>query len=200
MLPPQRPTVPKRAMSASTRLTVLGLVARRPTYGYALMQQLRRWSVDPTAVRSSSVYSALSRLEQEELIEPRGPALAAGTDRQPRLTYGATPAGEERLEAWLGSPPASYDDLRMRIALGRPQDLETLIGFVIAAEQECLGRLQELEVQSLAELCARQAPWEALCGAILGTLDAGELTARAKWLQDARVALEAMRDHPARRP
>jgi DNA-binding PadR family transcriptional regulator len=187
-------------VSAPTRLTVLGLVARRPTYGYALMQQLRRWSIDPTAVRSSSVYSALSRLEQEELIAPRGSAPSAGTDRQPRLTYGATPAGEARVEAWLASPPASYDELRVRIALARPRDLDALVGFVVRAEHECLQRLQELDVPPLSELCARQAPWEALCGAILGTLDAGELTARARWLQDARLALDSMREHPARRP
>ncbi len=122
-------------MSASTRYAVLGLVARRPTYGYALLQQLRRWSVEPSAVRSSSVYTALTRLEQDALIEPLGPSNAAGTDRQPRLTYGATPAGEERFAQWLATPPSSYDDLRLRIALARPQDLPTVIGFVIAAEE-----------------------------------------------------------------
>jgi DNA-binding PadR family transcriptional regulator len=198
MLPPQRPPSRYRTLSAPTRYAVLGLVARRPTYGYALMQQLRRWSLDPSTVRSSSVYSALSRLEQDELIEARGTATSHGTDRQPRLTYGATEAGEVRLDAWLASPPSTYEELRLRIALARPQDLPLIIGFVIAAERECLARLQELHVRPLSELCASHAPWEALCGAVLGTLDAGELTARAKWLQDARLALESLQSHPAR--
>jgi DNA-binding PadR family transcriptional regulator len=188
------PTIP---VSVPTRYAILGLVARRPTYGYALMQQLRRWAIDPTTVRTSSVYTALSRLEADRLIEPRGPAAASGTDRQPRLTYGATAAGEECLNRWLESRPASYDELRLRIALARPQDLTTLIGFVVAAEQECLDRLQAIDAPPIGALTG-QAPWEALCGAILGTLDTGELAGRAKWLQDARVALESMRDHPAR--
>jgi len=185
-------------VSAPTKYAVLGLLSRRPTYGYALMQQLRRWSIDPTAVRTSSVYTALSRLEDDMLIEPRGPAAASGTDRQPRITYGTTAAGEARLEKWLATRPASYDELRLRIAMARPQDLQLLIGFVIAAEQECLERLEEIETPPIEALTA-QAPWEALCGAILGTLDTGELAGRARWLQEARVALESMRDHPARR-
>jgi DNA-binding PadR family transcriptional regulator len=183
-------------MSSSTRYAVLGLVARRPTYGYALLQQLRRWSVEPTSVRSSSVYTALTRLEQDQLIEPLGPAAASGTDRQPRITYGATEAGAQRFDEWLASPPASYDDLRLRIGLARPHDLPLLIGFVIAAEEECLARLQALEPPPVQAQAARRAPWEALCGAILGTLDAAELAGRAKWLQDVRLALEELRDHP----
>lgn len=185
-------------MSTPTRYAVLGLVARRPAYGYALMQQLRRWAADPTAVRSSSVYTALSRLESDELIEVRGPAAASGTDRQPRLTYGATASGERKLDEWLASPPVSYDELRLRIALARPQDLKTLIGFVIAAEQECLARLEALSAPPVG-VDPDEEPWEALCGTILGTLDSGELAGRAKWLQDARAALESLRHHPARK-
>jgi DNA-binding PadR family transcriptional regulator len=183
-------------MSASTRYAVLGLVARRPTYGYALLQQLRRWAVEPAAVRSSSVYTALTRLEQDALIEPLGPSTATGTDRQPRLTYGATPAGERRFAEWLTTPPSSYDDLRLRIALARPTDLPVLIGFVIAAEEACLDRLQELDAPPIASLTARSAPWETLAGAILGTLDTAELAGRAKWLQDVRAVLESLRDYP----
>lgn len=192
------PAFPGPIVSAPTKYAVLGLVARRPTYGYALMQQLRRWSIDPTTVRTSSVYTALSRLEAEQLIESRGPAPANGSERQPRTIYGATATGQELLDEWMGSRPVSYDELRLRIALARPHDLTTLIGFVLIAERECLERLQEIEAPPI-EALTRQAPWEALCGAILGTLDSGELAGRAKWLQDARVALESMRDHPARR-
>ncbi|HET6509553.1 MAG TPA: PadR family transcriptional regulator [Baekduia sp.] len=183
-------------MSASTRYAVLGLVARRPTYGYALLQQLRRWSVDPDSVRSSSVYTALTRLEQDALIEPLGPATASGTDRQPRLTYGATPAGEQRFAEWLATAPTSYDDLRLRIALARPRDLPLLVEFVVAAEEACLQRLQQLDVPSLESLTTRLAPWEAVSGAILGTLDTAELAGRAKWLQEVRVALDSLREYP----
>lgn len=180
-------------MSVPTKYALLGLIARRPTYGYALMQQLRRWTVDPTTVRTSSVYTALSRLEREQLIEARGSAPGTDAERRPRITYGATPAGEARLDRWFASRPASHEELRVRIALARPQDLDTLIGFVITAEQECLRLMQELDVPALDAASVQRQPWEALCGAILGALDTTELATRSRWLQDARVALESIR-------
>lgn len=195
MLAPHSGSKPS-LMSASTRYAVLGLVARRPSYGYALLQQLRRWSIEPEGVRSSSVYTALTRLEQDSLIEPLGPAAAAGTDRQPRLTYGATAAGQERFAQWLATAPASYDDLRLRIALARPEDLPMVINYVIAAEEAALQRLQQLDVSPFDALTSRPASWEAVSGAILGTLDSAELAGRVKWLQDVRVALESLRGYP----
>ncbi len=185
-------------MSSSTKYAVLGLVARRPTYGYALMQQLRRWSIDPSTVRSSSVYTALSRLEEERLIEVRGPAAAKGTDRQPRMTYGATAAGEDRLDQWLATVPATYDELRLRIALARPADLDHLIAYALSAERECLERLQRFDPVSF-EAQAETTSWETLCGSILVSLDTVELASRARWLQDARVALESLRERAERR-
>ncbi len=181
-------------MSVPTKYAVLGLIARRPTYGYALMQQLRSWSIDPATVRTSSVYTALSRLEREQLIEQRGSAPATVSDRQPRITYGTTAQGEARLDRWFASKPGSYEELRIRIALARPQDIDTLIGFVVTAEQECLRLMQDLDLPTLDPATAQRQPWEALCGAILGSLDTSELAARNRWLQDARVALEAIRD------
>jgi DNA-binding PadR family transcriptional regulator len=185
-------------MTTPTRKAVLAVVARRPTYGAAVVDQLRRWSVDPELIPKSSVYTALTRLEQGGLIAPRGPA-PASTDRQPRMTYGATPAGEREVETWLSGRPVSYADLRLRIALARPRDLERLIGFVIEAETACLNQLAGLGAPPIEQLVARRASWEALCGAILGTMDAAELAGRAKWLESARMALMSMRDHPSKR-
>lgn len=185
-------------MSSSTKYAVLGLVARRPTYGYALMQQLRRWSLDPTTVRSSSVYTALSRLEDERLIEVRGPAAAKGTDRQPRMTYGATAEGQTRLDQWLTTKPADYDELRLRIALARPSDLDHLIGYALSAEREHLDRLQRLGAPT-TDAQGERTPWESCCESILTALDSVELAARARWLQDARVALESLRERVDRR-
>lgn len=183
-------------VSFPIRHTALGLIARRPIHGYALVQQLQRWSLGPGAVRPSTVYTALSRLERDGLIEPSRSGDAP--HGQPRIVYRATPDGEELLDEWLAKPPTSFEELRARVAVGRPQDLERLIEYVIAEEQACLERLRELETPPVAVLASRNAPWDALCGAILGTLDTGELAGRVKWLQDARDTLRAFRDHPDR--
>jgi DNA-binding PadR family transcriptional regulator len=181
-------------VSFPIRYTALGLIARRPIHGYALVQQLQRWSLGPGGVRPSTVYTALSRLERDGLIEPSPSGDAP--HGQPRIVYRATPDGEDLLDEWLAKPPTSFDELRARVAVGRPQDLERLIAYVTAEEQSCLERLHELETPPIAALASRNAPWDALCGAILGTLDTGELAGRVKWLQDARDALQAFRDHP----
>lgn len=184
-------------MSFPTRKAVLGLVARRPTYGYAVLQQLRRWARHPEAVRTSSVYTALSRLESGGLIESRpgddSPA-AAGPSR---VFYRVTAVGRSDLDAWLESAPQSYEELRLRIALARPQDLALLIRSMATAEQACLAQLRDREGVLPPGPAPRTLPWEALCGALLGTLDVGELAGRAKWLQDARVALESLQSQSA---
>ncbi len=182
-------------MTLPIRHTTLGLIAREPAHGYVLVRQLQRWVLDPSSVRTSTVYTAISRLERDGLIEPVPGSTAPGSP--PRIVYRTTPDGEERLDEWLATAPTSYDELRGRVAVARRRDLARLIEYISAEEQSCLDRLRELDGPPIAALTARNAPWDALCGAILGTLDTGELAGRVKWLQDARAALEAFRDGPS---
>jgi DNA-binding PadR family transcriptional regulator len=178
------------SMSFPTRPVVLGLIARRPSYGYAVLQQLRRWSIRPAAVRTSSVYTALSRLAADGLVEAR-PSTVPNDGRPARIFHRITAAGLEQHESWLTTIPTTYEELRLRVALARPQDTERLAGFVTAAERSCLARLRDHSVvPTLPELLEREPPWEYLCSTLLGTLDVGELSGRVQWLRDARVALE----------
>lgn len=181
-------------MSLPTRKAVLGLIARRPTYGYAVLLQLRRWAQHPQTIRTSAVYTALSRLEADQLIECRGTDEAPDAAGPSRVFYRVTDAGQADLDAWLGSAPQSYEELRLRIALARPRDLPLLIRSMSAAEQACLAQLRDRDGSIPPGVASRALPWEALCGTLLGTLDVGELAGRAKWLQDARVALESLHD------
>lgn len=185
-------------MSFPTRKAALGLIARRPTYGYAVLQQLRGWALEPETVRTSSVYTALSRLEADQLIESRQAGTSPTSSRPSPIVYRVTDAGRLELDAWLASTPLSYDELRLRIALARPQDLPLLIRFVSTAERSCVARLRDRQVPSSGAVVPQSPSLEALCGALLGTLDVGELSGRAKWLQEARVVLESMHSRPDR--
>lgn len=187
-------------MSSSTKDAVLAIVANEPNHGYGVFQRLRRYAVDPEAVASSSVYAALSRLEEESLIEVQAPDLGArrsGRERL-RLTYVATTAGQQRAAGWVRTLPASYDELRVRIALARPADLEVVIGFVRTAEEANLRELTAYDAPLFEDLEANLSPWGAICGSILGSLGAADLMGRAQWLKTARMALESLRDHPER--
>jgi DNA-binding PadR family transcriptional regulator len=183
-------------VAEATRYAVLGLVARRPTHGYALVEQIRRWPLDPALVPTgSSIYKALRWLSQEELIEP----LDGGADREPdrlgRMTYGATATGQQRFEAWLRRPPTTYEDLCLRVGAARPQDLPTLIAFVASAEHACLARLQGLRMPEVESLIARGASWEVVSTVLLGKTEAAEVAGRSKVLRDLRRTLETLQSH-----
>lgn len=187
-------------MSSLTKFAVLGLTARRPTYGYAALRQLRQWSITGD-VQRSSVYNALTRLHIDGLIQPRDePGPSAAAERQQRTLYVATADGDSRLDSWFATPPATFDELRLRIVLARARDLEHLMPFVLAAEEECLTRLEELDsvdIQRLTtEPSGRSARPESMQEALLGSMTAIELDGRLRSLQTARVTLEALRSHP----
>lgn len=186
-------------MSTSTKFVVLGLVARRPSYGYALIQQLEQWAVDPESVQGSSVYQALKELKRMQFIAPHQPMAVDEERGNQRTMYVTTEAGEQRLTEWLAEPPGSYDELRMRIGLARPDNLDALIDYVTAAEVACLERIGELEIPSVRRLLDELDSWEAVSATVLGRLSGAELQGRMTWLRDTRMQLEAIRDHFAKR-
>lgn len=180
-------------MSESTRYAVLGLVARRPTHGYALVEQIRRWPLDPALVPTgSSIYKALRRLSAEQLIVPLDSVADREPDRLGRMTYGATVEGEQRFQAWLRRPPATYEDLCMRVGTARREDVPVLIELVSTAERACITRLQGLRMPEVESLIARGAPWEVVSSVLLGRTEAAEVAGRSKVLRDLRRTLEAL--------
>jgi DNA-binding PadR family transcriptional regulator len=168
-------------------------VARRPTYGYALVEQLGHGPLEESLVPTHrAIYKMLHALKAEGLIE----LLDSERDREPdgpsRRRYGVTAEGERRLEVWLRTPPETFTALRLRVAAARRQDLPTLIDVVRDAEYECLARLQELGAPDVASLSMRGASWEAISGALLASVEIGEVAGRSKVLRDLRRELEAL--------
>jgi DNA-binding PadR family transcriptional regulator len=183
----------EESVSESTRYAVLGLVARRPTYGYALVEQLGHGPLEESLVPTHrSIYKMLRALKEEQLIE----LLDSEHDREPdgpsRRRYGVTPEGERRLEAWLRSRPETFTDLRLRVAAARQQDLPLLIDVVRDAEHACLARLQELRAPDVASLSHRGGSWEAVSAALLSSIEVSEVAGRSKLLRDLRRELEAL--------
>jgi DNA-binding PadR family transcriptional regulator len=83
---------------------LLGLVIKRPGYGYDLAKRFERDYGDVLPLSSPShVYSGLDKLEGRGLIEPvpveGSPSSRAG--RQPRPGYRATEEGRQSYRAWL---------------------------------------------------------------------------------------------------
>jgi DNA-binding PadR family transcriptional regulator len=183
-------------MSDSTRYMVLGMVRRRPSYGYRLVEELRQWPGPPgVAPGPRAVYKALQALSEEQWIEP----LEATTDRAPdgpsRRRFAATEEGARRYEDWLRSPPESFIELFRRIASARRDDLPALLALVINAEHVLLADHRELRAPEVESLLATRAPWEAISGALMAAAHTNEVASRATFLRDLRRVLEEVLEH-----
>lgn len=176
-------------MASVIKQAVLGLVVREATHGYALTRHLRRWAAPDSDVSQSSVYAAVGRLEAEELIEQVPPVPGVRAERPARIAYRATAAGVSEFDAWMASEPASYDELRLRLALGRPADLDALLGHVVAAQEATLRALQEIPEPSFERILSGDGAWTDFESAILGTFEASEFAARAQALHRTRTML-----------
>lgn len=170
---------------------VLGLLAKEPSHGYALWQTLRSWSADPESIQSSSVYMALKRLSDAGAIEVVGTAPAHGSGERPRFTFALTESGRDRLDRWLAQPPASTEQLRLRIALAQPpDDLRALTEWVVAALAQTQKRLgvRPADPRQVAHVDA----WAAASAMALAALEIRELSARAQWLAEAHAQLQKL--------
>ena len=100
-----------------TEHAVLGLLAERPTHGFAIARELS--ASEPVGrvltVRRPLVYRALDRLVEGGLAQPLH---AEPGDAGPqRMIHRVTPAGRRRRKQWLAQPVAHVRDLRIEFQL-----------------------------------------------------------------------------------
>lgn len=102
---------PRPALPLRLEYAILGLIRRQPMHGYQLLQRWKEagsvgivWRIQP-----GSLYAALDRLEQMELLSS-APAAADATAR--RKVYQVSPAGEQAFLAWMRTPVKAARDLR----------------------------------------------------------------------------------------
>ncbi|MCW3018546.1 MAG: transcriptional regulator, PadR-like family [Solirubrobacterales bacterium] len=186
----------------SAKYAILGLVIERPGYGYQLAQRLEE-RFGSSCFAPSGVYSALDQLSRDELVRAAG-EIGPGPARRsaPRMIYEATERGAEHFEAWiLGSSPTPplRDELHMKIALCRPDNLPRLIDLVYGQELVCIGRLRELTQgsdgagasagESGAQMTAAPQDWSSLMRALSRDAEIALWKARIEWLRSAKELL-----------
>jgi len=100
-----------------TEYAVLGLLAEKPSHGFAISRQLA-----PSAavgrvltVRRPLTYRALDRLVLLGLAEPLHTEPGDGGPQ--RLIHKATPPGKRLLKGWLGEPVRHVRDMRIEFQL-----------------------------------------------------------------------------------
>lgn len=171
----------------STKHVVLGLVIEREGYGYDLQQRITR-RLGFLGLSDTAIYPLLNRLEQDGLIQERGPRPVGGTRRSPRMTYGATPEGVQEFHRWMAEPcerDVMREELHAKMVLSAPAHLPTLIELTERQEQECLAELQELTRPPLAA----GTPWEQVAALLVEEARAIRLEGTIVWLQRARAVM-----------
>jgi len=185
----------------SAKYAILGLVIERPGYGYQLAQRLEE-RFGSSAFAPSGVYSALDQLSRDEFVRAAGGiGLGPAKRAAPRMIYEATDEGIDHFEAWiLGSSPAPplRDELHMKIALCRPNNLPRLIDLVYGQELACMGRLRDLGHSADGEAIGDCRDWSRMMRGLARDAEIALWKARIEWLQRARELLERLLEESRR--
>ncbi|AQZ69121.1 Transcriptional regulator, PadR family [[Actinomadura] parvosata subsp. kistnae] len=95
----------------SIRHGLLALLSSGPRYGYQLRVEFEASTGATWPLNIGQVYTTLSRLERDGLVEP------VGADEQGRVVHTITEAGREELARWFSTPVAQTDRPRDELAI-----------------------------------------------------------------------------------
>ncbi|MGH2852993.1 MAG: PadR family transcriptional regulator [Solirubrobacteraceae bacterium] len=177
----------------STRHAVLGLLIEEPDHGYSLARRIQE-RLGEAQVRSTYVYRLLKELEQDGLIrraevEPRG-------RRPARVVYEATELGERDFGGWMRAPLALtlfFEELLVKIAVSRVEDLPELLVLVRQRERDCLAmerKLKEPDRPPAAEAHSPGEGWSRTTAVMLRNLGIDNLQTMTAWLQRMALAMD----------
>ncbi|MEU6739779.1 PadR family transcriptional regulator [Streptosporangium sandarakinum] len=132
---------------------VLAMLAKEPAHGYHLRARLRH-SLGPLgeSMNPGQIYVTLTRLEKAGLV------VCERTNDPPekpeRKVYALTPAGQQRVAAWLtevGWPKPDLAEFHLKLASAAAARLADPIELIAAQRRELLRRLREAQQAALAE-------------------------------------------------
>jgi DNA-binding PadR family transcriptional regulator len=131
---------------------VLALLAKEASHGYQLRARLAL-ALGPLAgaLNEGQVYVTLTRLEKAGLLSSE---LVGQTDRPDRKVYELTPAGRERVTAWLCDtswPKPAPAEFHLKLVAAAAAGLADPVGIVDLQRRELLIGLREAQRAALAE-------------------------------------------------
>ncbi|GAA0546018.1 PadR family transcriptional regulator [Actinomadura livida] len=132
---------------------LLAMLAKEPSHGYGLRMRLRR-ALGPLgeSMNAGQVYVTLARLEKAGLVV--GERADGFPDRPDRKVYALTPAGQQRVAAWLAEvnwPKPNLAEFHLKLAAAAAARLADPVELVDAQRRELLRRLGEVQRAVLAE-------------------------------------------------
>ena len=167
----------------SAEFAVLGALLAGPAHGYRLRRRLEAGLSPIWHIAPSQLYSLLSRLEREGLVE--GVVEAQGA-RPPRRVFSLTPAGERAFWDWATAPVRHARDVRL--------ELLAKLYFLRRHAPERIPALLSAQAERLERLRARLARLEGLpsddpwLGRLAARFRLRQLEALLAWLEEARTS------------
>ncbi len=124
---------------SKNEIAILGLLAECPMHGYQIHQQIKEREMDYWAkIKLPSIYSTLTRLEEQSLITS-GKEKVGHTPE--RTVYSLTPAGREQLSEMVQSFLREDDHAEWLFGLG--------VAFICGASREKVLEALQLRKQNL---------------------------------------------------
>jgi DNA-binding PadR family transcriptional regulator len=127
----------------SVRYGLLALLGREPMYGYQLRTEFERSTGLTWPLNIGQVYTTLSRLQRDGLVEE-----ADAADEPGKVVYRLTDSGRDELATWFATPvaPAEHprDELAIKIALAMHAPGVDITAVLQTQRTATLKKLREL--------------------------------------------------------
>jgi DNA-binding PadR family transcriptional regulator len=132
---------------------VLAMLAKEPSHGYRLRGRLRE-ALGPLgdALNAGQIYVTLTRLERAGLVSCQQPE--GLPERPDRKVYALTPAGQQRVTAWLAElswPKPDLAQFHLKLSAAAAGGLADPLALVDAQRRELIRRLRDAQRAALAE-------------------------------------------------
>ncbi|MPM35721.1 hypothetical protein SDC9_82314 [bioreactor metagenome] len=181
----------------SVRHTLLGLLAKKPQYGYELRAAFMALAggEDAWEVKPAQIYTTLNRLADAGLIER---STIEGDSNDEKVVFSITQSGRSELDAWLGS--GSLDDpqqdaffLKLMLSLELPEVDATRL---IQTQRSALY----MELHRITTVRTHLDPKTELARILLMDKAIMHLEADLRWLDMIEARLEEVQRQPIPRP
>jgi DNA-binding PadR family transcriptional regulator len=182
----------------SVRHGLLALLADGPSYGYQLRARLEERTGGTWPLNIGQIYTTLTRLQRDGLVEP------VGDDGAGHATYQITPAGRASVADWFRSPvdraAPARDELAIKLALAVGSPMADVREVVQVQRSATMRALQEYTRLKVAAGRADDLAWLLVLDALVFQAEA-----EVRWLDHcetrlARAAGPQRADTPVRTP
>ncbi|GAB3438801.1 PadR family transcriptional regulator [Actinophytocola sediminis] len=178
----------------SIKYGLLALLERAPMYGYQLRAEFERSTGATWPLNIGQVYTTLSRLHRDGLVEETGEA-----DAQGKVVYQLTDEGRAELARWFTTPVTQddrpRDELAIKIALAVTTPGVDAPSVIQAQRTATVRHLQELTRLKLTADQDADTAWLLVLDSMIFRAEA-----EVRWLDHSETRLARMPAPPAGAP